>query len=244
MKIIDINCFGYAPVPAQWHKSFYKGVNRLYIFDDAGACFTENGVERAFKPRTLYFLPALSHVIPNSKQSIGKRHTYIDFELSPPVMTPHALTVDIREAPQPLKAAVVLFQSLARYTPMVAGCFENESVSELVAATTLYIIQAIIQTSNADTVQDQSVLKAIQTMHNAPIGSVTVENLAKQLYLTPDSLIRRFKKVMGLTPYQYYKQLRTRTARYMLENGKTLEFAAGAVGYSDSAALLHAMQSI
>ena len=86
------------------------------------------------------------------------------------------------------------------------------------------------------------VLFAIKYMHSEPLGTVTVKNTASALGTTPKTLINRFTKVLGITPYAYYKQLRTRIADQMLQRGATFEAAAEYVGYSEAAALIHAMK--
>ena len=72
---------------------------------------------------------------------------------------------------------------------------------------------------------------------------LTVNGLARDCYMNPDSFIRRFSRVVGVTPHAYLKNLRLCRARYLRESGMSLSQAANEVGYSDASALAHAMQT-
>ena len=74
-------------------------------------------------------------------------------------------------------------------------------------------------------------------MHSEPLGTVTVKNKASALGTTPKTLINRFTKALGIT-----QQLLTRIADQLLQRGATFEAAAEYVGYSEAAALIHAMK--
>ncbi len=61
----------------------------------------------------------------------------------------------------------------------------------------------------------------------------TFDLLAKQLFISKSQLQRRLKKVTGLTPNKYFREIRLQTARKLLESGKarTVSEVAYAVGF-------------
>ena len=70
---------------------------------------------------------------------------------------------------------------------------------------------------------------------------ITIEEIAKNCYLSTDGFIRKFKKQIGETPYSYLKKLKIRTALNLRLAGESLKDIAEKCGYSDSSALLHAL---
>jgi transcriptional regulator GlxA family with amidase domain len=72
---------------------------------------------------------------------------------------------------------------------------------------------------------------------------ITVEMLADKCNMNRDTFIRKFTKIMGITPYAYLKNLRLRTAKILKRNGLPLSEIASLTGYSDSTSLLHALNT-
>lgn len=65
--------------------------------------------------------------------------------------------------------------------------------------------------------------------------TVSISALASSLSTTHPTLIRRFRKALGITPKTYVQQLRLRAAQRMLEtSNRTIEQIAAMVGFSDS----------
>ena len=72
---------------------------------------------------------------------------------------------------------------------------------------------------------------------------ISINDIARECYMTPDSFIRRFSRTVGITPHSYLKELRLRTARYLKENGMSLSTIAIETGYSDASSLSHALKN-
>lgn len=60
-----------------------------------------------------------------------------------------------------------------------------------------------------------------------------IEEMAKEIHLSPFYLIRQFKKAFGLTPHQFQLQCRVRKAQRLLEEGKSITEAAYESGFYD-----------
>ena len=54
--------------------------------------------------------------------------------------------------------------------------------------------------------------------------------------------IRVFRRAMGITPYQYLRQVRLNRAASLLRRGQSVSGAAAACGFESAAALSHAMR--
>ena len=71
---------------------------------------------------------------------------------------------------------------------------------------------------------------------------LTVNGIARECYMNSDSFIRRFFRVVGVTPHAYLKNIRLQAARCLRESGMSLAQIADEVGYSDASSLSHALQ--
>lgn len=66
-------------------------------------------------------------------------------------------------------------------------------------------------------------------------GDVSIAELARHLSTSHPTLIRRFRKALGMTPREYVQQLRLGAAQRMLEtSNRSIERIAALVGFSDS----------
>ena len=109
-------------------------------------------------------------------------------------------------------------------------------------ATIIFLVDKIAQKSNLETVKDEVILNALTIMHEKLDQKLTIADIASLCYLSPNGFIRRFKRVVGETPYSYLKKLKIRTAQNMRMSGITLQEIAEKCGYSDSSSLLHAIE--
>lgn len=66
---------------------------------------------------------------------------------------------------------------------------------------------------------------------------LTLEDLARQIDLSPFQLCRSFRRTLGMPPYGYVTQIRLRAAIRLMRDGLGLAEAATAVGFYDQAAM-------
>ncbi|MGI5880513.1 MAG: AraC family transcriptional regulator [Syntrophomonadaceae bacterium] len=65
--------------------------------------------------------------------------------------------------------------------------------------------------------------------------NISIQQLSREIGLSPYHLIRVFKNQVGLSPHEYMNNYRIRQARIMLEDGKRLVEAAMMTGFVDQA---------
>jgi AraC-like DNA-binding protein len=85
-----------------------------------------------------------------------------------------------------------------------------------------------------------SAIKALQTAK----GSISITNLAKQLYISQDAFEKRFRKTVGMTAKQFSSLVRLRHIidSYTPEKANTLTHLAHDAGYFDQAHFSHDFQ--
>ena len=232
-------------VPKNWSDTVIMGINRLYYIHGGSGGYTENGRDHIFQNNMLYFFPYTSNFKVTSSNTDPIVHSYMDFELVPPILCSKICKIKPDDNGL-VKSALDIFLGGAEMiaaNELTMGEFKKENeLYSLCNAVAVYLATAAAKSASATVVNDKIVIAVMEEMISKIDKKLTVESLAAKQYITPDALIRRFKRTIGTTPYAYLKQLRLRTARYMLEEGNTLSETASACGYSDSSALLHSIK--
>lgn len=75
--------------------------------------------------------------------------------------------------------------------------------------------------------------KLKQMILNAPENVFFIEDMAKNIGISPYHMIRQFKAACGLTPHQFQIQCRVRKAQKLLKTGKSVTEAAYVSGFCD-----------
>lgn len=80
---------------------------------------------------------------------------------------------------------------------------------------------------------NQDIKKVVSVIKDAPESEITLENLAKQIYISKYYLIRKFKKSVGLTPHQFQIQNKVRHSQNLIEKGEELIEISNQMGFYD-----------
>ena len=59
--------------------------------------------------------------------------------------------------------------------------------------------------------------------------------------MSTDGFIKKFTRIVGVSPYSYMKKLKITSAKIMITEGSSTGEAATACGYADASSLLHAI---
>jgi transcriptional regulator GlxA family with amidase domain len=104
------------------------------------------------------------------------------------------------------------------------------------------LVNGIALANQISKITDKIVTKSLEIMHARMNEKLTVNEISQECYMNPDSFIRRFARIVGITPHTYLKNIRLQTARCLRESGMSLTQIASEVGYSDASALSHALR--
>src|SRR5690242_2615944 len=77
-------------------------------------------------------------------------------------------------------------------------------------------------------------------MHKHPETAWSLEQLALSAGMSRARFAAHFRKVVGVTPFDYLADWRIGVAQSMLKQGKALKIVAPSVGYASAAALTRA----
>ena len=238
-----ITCYGKIYAPEGWPLGEYCGINRLYYIHSGTGGYEINGQRTYFKKDMLYFIPYSVHFSLFSENSDPILHTYADFELFHPYNSKDVLSVSSKN--DLFEAAKDVFLSGAEYlgsNQISISEFQHKTVLfHMCTGAMLFLAEYIATGNNIYAVTDPVIVSVIEYMSQNLDSQISIKDMAKAHFITTDSLIRRFHQAVGTTPYAYLKNLRIATAFTLLNEGKRLNETAALVGYSDSSALLHAM---
>ncbi len=244
-EIGRINCYGSCLVPDKWTYKIMTGINRLYHIHSGKGGYRIGDKFYPFEKGKTYFFPYTTEytLVSDDKDKIF--HTYADFELIPPIISEKVLSADVTSDKIAAKALEIFISGGEMSTSQALNVKTPGKQSELLKlcfSSITYLVSHLVSvSSHVETVNDPIVISALEHMISHMASPLSVTGIAKESFLTTDSFIRRFKRCIGVTPYAYLKNLRIRTARYMLDEGKSLDEIACAVGYGDASSLLHAM---
>lgn len=247
MAIIGrINCYGHSLVPQGWKFQKYTGINRLYYIHGGSGGYRHNGKELPFLKERLYFIPYSADFEPFCDPDDPILHTYVDFELIPPVLTDEILIADVDEENMALAALSVFVaggKCLYDKKFLTSEFFSDSAFRALCSESILYLVNYIVKKNEIKPINDEIVAFALEQIHTRLSEPLSIKELALACYISEEAFIRRFKKKVGTTPYSYLKELRQRTALCLREAGMSYAQIANQVGYSDSSALLHALEN-
>lgn len=239
-----IICYGLSTAPVDaWYCKKHVGINRLYYIHSGIGGYEDNGKTVPLQPGKLYFIPYTVSFSPFSDANDPIVHTYMDFELIPPIITNEVISLEASQSKK-IAAAVSVFHlggTISKHTDL-SPLVGDPLFWELCKSCVIYLVNEISQANHIPKITDKVVTKSLEMMHTRIDEKLTVREIARECYMNPDSFIRRFSRTVGITPHKYLKKLRLRTARYLKESGMSLSQIANEVGYSDASALSHALQ--
>jgi len=240
-----IICYDLDEAPADsWHCKKHVGINRLYYIHSGCGGYSHDGKTYPLIPGNIYFIPYTADFIPFCEAENPILHTYIDFELIPPIITSEVATIEGAKNEKSASAVSVfnLGGKLSRHRD-VSPLYNDPFFWELCQASIIYLVNLAVSENGIEKISDRIVIKALQIMHTKMSENLTVNDIARECYMSPDGFIRHFCKAVGMTPRAYLKKIRLQTARCLKESGMNLAKIANDVGYADASSLAHALQN-
>jgi AraC-like DNA-binding protein len=112
---------------------------------------------------------------------------------------------------------------------------ENEGQLYLLLADLIKCKATIVQNNDAKQNVNEAVERATAFITTNFTNSFSLDELARQSFLSKFHLLRVFKSATGLTPYGYQMQLRLNEARRLIFQDKSLTEIAYELGFADQA---------
>ncbi len=241
-----IQCVGKCKVPDQnkWKNNVSGGINRfVYVISGEGGYYL-NGEKHSFKQGYLYLIPAYNNIPTWSSyenEESRLNHTFVNFELIPPIISKEVIEFDPHCDPL-VNNAFMAFDKIAESAQCRMFNVKEDELYYL-KASVVYITNKMIAECGAKMLDDKILIFALEEIHKGIANDISIRDIAKKSFMSYGGFIRKFKNALGVTPYTYLKQLRIRTASALRHEGATLKETAAKCGYSESAALIHAIST-
>ena len=169
-------------------------------------------------------------------------HTYFDFFCTPPLIFEQEICINPLEYPI-IKAVQEGLFALAQAYPILT-VMEHNKYSDAITSLFSAFLDTIHNEYVLPTTSNHQISKMIEYIHLHFCENISVSELAEMLHLEENVFIRKFKKHIGTTPYQYIKNLKLTYAASMIRSDDyTLDTIASICGYSDASSLSHAIKN-
>lgn len=93
------------------------------------------------------------------------------------------------------------------------------------------------------TTEHPAIRRAQEYIHANYHQNFSLQDLAREAFISPYHLIRQFKKIRGITPFQYLRNLRVEKAKKLMRQYSISE-AANSVGFCDHSHFLKSYKQI
>ena len=195
---------------------------RIYYVYGGTATYTLDGVSHRFLPGHFYYLPTdLDCTLQQDPEDLF-RHLFCDVIFFSPL--------ECNTVRQP--------GFYATYFP-----FDDHPYYPMLCGTLLSLLRIFFKNNeHVHEIKDTEILHTVAYIHEHYQEELSVEMLAKMIFLDMNYYIKRFKTAMGTTPHAYLRQLRVSIARQLIESGANLSEAARSVGFGAATTLGRALR--
>ena len=248
-----IDTAGSTLTPQGWYILHKVKMQRLYYIKGGTGTYSCDGKEpKPFEAGKIYLFPYNVNISFDAKTEDPIDHIYFDFVSAPPIISDGPVVYEVQEGSAIHKALLLtdqlfseyhawsLFQSpIPHITSAEPGSYDEQRQTVYQMLKVLLILlsaKAEIPFSTDEVINDT--VEYIRKNYMTPI---TIKKLAIRAGLEENYFIRRFKSVMGQTPYAYLKSHRLLCASELITNGVSVSKASEMVGYETPSSLSRAM---
>ena len=244
-RTCDIQLKGVHIPTKDWINKTKFGINRLYYIEEGIGWYTENGINVPFEPGKLYFIPFYASVPTYSDEIQRLKHVYVNFTLSPPIVSKKVFCLDPNSS-EKISAAVSALRTFCQdsmpYFKLKGPISQKEEYElSFLKSMTVFLTESAVNKHQNDIFYDKSIITALDIIHSSLHQKLTVNDIASRCFMSTDGFIKKFTRIVGESPYSYIKKLRITMAKVMITEGSSTCEAATACGYADASSLLHAI---
>ena len=237
---LTIRSAGSTKTPNPWLQPYDVNIQRLYyIKGGRGYMVRPDGTKEPFQKACIYIFPH------NLKQQFVAEpedpvdHVYFDFFSTPPIIAPQPLVFPVKEDSTAAEAFRFLERLLKEFKREDKVDWERQK--QINRAALEIVLRLLDSERKIPFSRDQTVSRTLEYIHAHYSAPLSVEDLAMETGFAPNAFIRRFKRVMGQTPYAYIKDYRLMKASELISQGVTVARAAELVGYENGSSLSRAL---
>ncbi len=223
--------------PEDWKVGGIPRPYRLYYVNGGSAYFRMGKREEKLKKGYFYLFPSSLPFLIRQDTDDRLDHLYFDFIMSPPVVSKEPLSFEAKS-----DFLTESFVPLLKGAVKSYACSDNTDKKEILTALLESFLTVFLSKVTVNENCGEDILKTVEYIERHYDENISIKEIAKSIYLSEDYFIRKFKKVMGMTPYAYLSGLRLSVATSLMEENLSLTEAAAKVGYQHPSSLCHALK--
>ncbi len=247
---VQIRTLGSRTVTDGWYMKNRVKMQRLYYIK-GGKGFMNNGQGEMipFEKGKIYIQPYNLEANFTSDPNDPIDHIYFDFLTAPPIISDTQIIYDL-----PVDhTAIFLLYSAESLCSMLAkrGIIKDFvpphllNKDEKFAQVFENILSALIMVLTYERpipfASDTVIINTLEIIKENYMTHLSVNDLAAMAGFEVHHFIRKFKRIMGITPYAYLRSYRLIKAKELMGNGMSLIAASERVGYDSPSALSRAL---
>lgn len=223
--------------PLHWRTDGLPRPYRLYYVKGGRAFYQIGTEEYPLKKDHFYLFPSSLPFFSRQDPQDRLDHVFYDFIMAPAVVSSYPVSCALEEHPLFASFLPLMLQTIRDYRDI--GTAEKKDIAAAVLEAFLTLFCSVKPAARSFDCDIRTSIEYIETHFHQPI---TVGDMAANLFLNEDYFIRKFKKVVGMTPYAYLSRLRLSIAAQLIQNGMSLGDAAATAGYQYPSSLSHALK--
>ena len=250
-----IDTAGSISTPPGWYILHKVKMQRLYYIKGGTGSYSCDGKEsKPFEAGKIYLFPYNVNICFDAKDEDPIDHIYFDFVSAPPIISDGPVVYEVQEGSAIHKALLLTDQFFSEYHTW--SLFQSP-IPHIISAdpgsyderrqTVYQMLKLILMLLSAKVEipfsTDKIINGTVEYIRKNYMTPITIKKLAVRAGLEENYFIRRFKSVMGQTPYAYLKSHRLLCASELIANGSTISEAAEMVGYEIPSSLSRALGS-
>lgn len=226
-----LNNYGRLFNPANWFSNPNYLINRLYYIV-SGTAFYKDSIP--LKPGHFYIFKASPEFKVSQDPKDPVDHIFFDFFSAMELSGRDYIEIDINAIPKAkgIVDSLMCDYSLHTFPPKLAESYLN---------IIFYHLEDYIDLANTYT---ELTRKCLWLIHGTSPSELSVNQIAEDLNININHLIRTFKKDTGITPLKYISLMKTDLAIEYVRQGMSLDDIAVNLGYSSVSALSVFFKSI
>ena len=248
-----IDNIGSETTPPGWYLLHKIKMQRLYYIKGGTGTYCCDGKEPiSFEAGKIYLFPYNVNVSFNAEKDDPIDHIYFDFISTPPIIASGPVICNVPKGSE-LECTMLIADSLfAKYDTKQMIVSKIPHISSALPGSfdekrqTVYQLLKLILTLISAEVHlpysvDEAINDTVEYIRKNYMNQITVSDMADRAGLAEKYFIRRFKSVMGQTPYAYLKSHRLLCASELIASGASVATASEMVGYEAPSSLSRAL---
>lgn len=219
------------------------GINRIYYIHSGNVLFRSGMIEKMLEAGKSYLFPQNLQFELVTDEHTCVDHTFIDFTTVPPIKMDDVVELTACQDSLNNSAWRVLMEIIEAY-PMFPD-YQRNKFYNTTKAYLRGLLEIMDETAGLGTIDEPIISETLNYIHRNFHNDISITDLAEKFNYHVNFFIKKFKKYMNMTPYQYIVRYRLNTAINLLrQNTYTVSEVAELVGYSSVSSFSHTFKKL